>query len=52
VQAQHAEGLISNPGKGRRIRVVTHAEVFGGPDIEEAGRRIARAVHATIRQAG
>jgi threonine aldolase len=51
VRALRAEGLVVNPPKGRRIRFVTHADVTAA-DIEEAGRRIARAVQAATRQAG
>jgi hypothetical protein len=42
---------LLNPPKGRRIRFVTHADVSAA-DIEEAGRRIGRAVHLAARQAG
>jgi threonine aldolase len=51
VRALNAEGLVVNPPKGRRIRFVTHADVSAA-DIEDAGRRIERAVHLATRQAG
>ena len=48
VRALRAEGVIVNPPRVRRLRFVTHHDVRAA-DIEEAGRRIARAIPAEER---
>jgi threonine aldolase len=47
VAAMRDVGVIVNPAKAGRLRFVTHADI-SAEDIEEAGRRLSRAVRSIL----